>query len=171
MIECQYIHCTFLHFLYDYFTLQLRSTKESITETVHVVGSLERLWSGSTLLHEKQLATLPRHKGKMWVFRRCLVDGVLYHSKSYKRVVARNDYTVEFQQMDNNYYGTVHTYVKVQDKCLKAICSQQQCCCDLASQYLAIVKVLEQDVEQLPKYRGRTVVHHITKVKTSNRYC
>ena len=105
-------------------------------------------------------------------FFRCLiVDGVLYHSKSYKRVVARNDYTVEFQQMDNNYYGTVHTYVKVQDKCLKAICSQQRCCCDLASQYLAIVKVLEQDVEQLPKYRGRTVVHHITKVKTSNRYC
>ena len=63
MIECQYIHCTFLHFLYDYFTLQLRSTKESITETVHVVGSLEHLWSGSTLLCEKQLATLPRHKG------------------------------------------------------------------------------------------------------------
>ena len=60
------------------------------------------MWSGFTLLCEKQLATLPRHKGKMWVFRRCLVDGVLYHSKSYKRVVARNDYTVVFQQMDNN---------------------------------------------------------------------
>ncbi|KAJ7391500.1 hypothetical protein OS493_018551 [Desmophyllum pertusum] len=70
---------------------------------------------------------------------------------------------------NNNYYGTVHTYVKVQEKCLKAICSEQRCCCDLACQYLAIVEVLERDVEQLPKYRGRTVVHHITKVKTSNR--
>lgn len=141
-----------------------RSLKERINENAHVLGSLERVWSGSTLLSEKQLATLPRHYSRMWMFRRCLVDGVLYHSSSYKRVVARNDYTVEFQDMEGRTsYGTVETYVKVQEKCLKAMCSDRKCCCTLASQFLAIVEVL------LPKYRERTVVSHITRVKTSNR--
>lgn len=155
----------------DSFHLQYRSLKERISENAHVLGSLERVWSGSTLLSEKQLATLPRHYNRMWVFRRCLVDGVLYHSLSYKRVVARNDFTVEFQDMEGRTsYGTVETYVKVQEKCLKAMCSDGKCCCTLASQYFAIVEVLQQDDEQLPKYRERTVVSHITRVKTSNRY-
>ena len=155
----------------DSFHLQYRSLKERISENAHVLGSLERVWSGSTLLSEKQLATLPRHYSRMWVFRRCLVDGVLYHSLSYKRVVARNDFTVEFQDMEGRTsYGTVETYVKVQEKCLKAMCSDGKCCCTLASQYFAIVEVLQQDDEQLPKYRERTVVSHITRVKTSNRY-
>lgn len=73
---------------------QYSSQKESISETVHVIGSLERVWSCSTLLTDEQLATLPRHHSKIWMFRHCLVDGVVFHSKSYKRVVARNDYTV-----------------------------------------------------------------------------
>lgn len=155
----------------DSFHLQYRSLKERINENAHVLGSLERVWSGSTLLSEKQLATLPRHYNRMWVFRRCLVDGVLYHSLSYKRVVARNDFTVEFQDMEGRTsYGTVETYVKVQEKCLKAMCSDGKCCCTLASQYFAIVEVLQRDDEQLPKYRERTVVSHITRVKTSNRY-
>ena len=90
------------------FHLQFRSLKERINEKAHVLGSLERVWGGSTLLSEKQLAALPRHYSRMWVFRRCLVDGVLYHSSSYKHVVARNDCTVEFQDMEGRTsYGTV----------------------------------------------------------------
>lgn len=153
------------------FYLSFRSLKEKINEKAHVLGSLERVWGGSTLLSEKQLATLPKLHSKMWVFRRCLMDGVLYHSKSYKRVVARNDYTVEFQDLEGNKsFGTVHTYVKVQEKCLKAMGWEKKCCCNLASQYFAIVEVLERDDQQLPKYRERTVVSHITRVKRSNRY-
>ena len=145
--------------------------KESINESARVLGSPERVWSGSALLSENQLAALPKSRGKMWVFRRCLVDGVLYRSKSYKRVVAWNDFTVEFQELEGSKsYGSVHIYVKVQEKCIKATCSEQKCCCNLASQYFAIVEVLERDKEQLPKYRERTVVNHITRIKTSNRY-
>ena len=48
------------------FHLQFRSLKERINENAHVLGSLERVWSGSTLLGEKQLATLPRHYSRMW---------------------------------------------------------------------------------------------------------
>ena len=42
---------------------------------MHVVVSLERVWSNSPFLTEEQLATLPMHRGKMWVFRRCLIGG------------------------------------------------------------------------------------------------
>lgn len=148
-----------------------RSLKEKISEKAHVLGSLERVWGGSKLLDKKQLEALPRHHGKLWVFRRCLVDGILYHSKSYKRVVARNDFTVEFQDLEgNNNFGTIHTYAKVEEKCQQAICAYQKCCCNLVSNYYGIIEVLERDSDQLPKYRGRTVVNHITRVKTSNRY-
>jgi len=61
------------------FTLDFRSVKEDIGENAHVVGSLERIWSNSTFLTEEQLAALPMHRGKMWVFRRCLIGGVLLH--------------------------------------------------------------------------------------------
>ena len=136
-----------------------------------MIGSLERVWSSSTVLTKEQLATLPKHHGKLWVFRRCMIGGVLFHSKSYKRVVARNDYTVQFRHLDTTYYGSIHTYAKVEEKCRRAVCSHQKCCsCDLPCEYFAVVEVLERDDEQLPKYRDRTVVNHITRVKTSNRY-
>lgn len=150
--------------------LDFRSTKESIAETAHVVGSLERVWSNSALLTKDQLATLPTHHGKMWVFRRCLIDGVLFHSKSYKRVIARNDYTVEFRHLDNMHYGSIHTYAKVEEKCRKALCDDKKCSCHLPCHYFAIVEILEEADEQLPRYRERTIANHITKVKTSNRY-
>lgn len=135
-----------------------------------MVGSLERVWSNSTLLSKDQLATLPTNYGKMWVFRRSIIGGVLFHSKSYKRVIARNDYTVEFPHLNDMHYGSIQTYVKVEEKCGKAICNDQKCSCQLPRHYFAIVEILEKDAEQLPRYRGRTVVNHITRVKTSNRY-
>lgn len=85
------------------FTDDFRLVKESIAETTQVVGSLERVWINSSLLNEGELATLPQHYGKMWVFRRCLINEVLFHSKSYKQVVARNYYTVEFCHQNNTW--------------------------------------------------------------------
>lgn len=138
------------------------SIKEDIGENAHVVASLECIWSNSTFLTEEQLATLPMHRGKMWVFRCCLIGGVLFHSKSYKWVIARNDYSVKFQHLDNMHYGSIHVYVKVEEKCQKALYNYQKCSCHLPCNYFAIVEVLERDDEQLLTYRGRTVVNHIT---------
>ena len=99
------------------------------------------------------------------------MDGVLCHSKSYKCLVARNDFTVDFQELeDSKNYGSVHIYVKVQEKCTKATCNERKHCCSLASQYFAIVEVLERQDEQLSKYRERTIVNHITRMKSSNGY-
>ena len=152
----------------QFFSSCFRSTKERIAKNIHVVGSLERVWGNSTLLSEEQLATLPKH-GKVWVFGRCL-KGVLFHSKSYKRIVARNDYTIQFCHLQKVCYGSVFTYVKVEEKCMKALCSDQKCSCLLTCDHFAIVEILERDHDQLPRYRGRTVVNHITKVKASARY-
>lgn len=146
------------------------SLKESISENVHVIGSLERLWRNSALLTDEKRNTLPQHHGKIWMFRRCLIRGTVFHSKSYKRVVARNDYTVEFQYMQSHYYGSIHMYVKVEEKCLRAICSEQKCCCDLTCHYFAIIEILETACQQLPEYIGRSLVKHITRVKASKRY-
>lgn len=135
-----------------------------------MVGSLERVWKNSTLLDQEELAAMPQHHGKMWVFRRCIVNGILFHSRSYERVVARNDYTVECYHQDTIYYGSIHTYVKVEERCLNAMCNQMKTCnCALACKYYAFLEVLEIDDEQLPKYRGRKVVDHIIRVKASNR--
>ena len=43
------------------------------------------------------------------------------------------------------------------------------CNCALAHEHYAILEVLDIDNDQLPKYRGMTVVDHITRVKVSNR--
>lgn len=80
-----------------------RFSKERIAETAHVVGSLELVWGNSTLLNQEELLALPEHHGKIWVFWCCLINGVLFHSKSYKGAVARNNYTVEFHRKDNTY--------------------------------------------------------------------
>ena len=85
-------------------------------------------------------------------------------------MVARNDYTVEFQYMQSRYYGSIHMYVKVEERCLKAICSEQKCYCDLTCHYFAIIEILETANQQLPEYRGRSLVKHITRVKASKRY-
>ena len=152
------------------FLFHFRSKKESITETAHVIGALERVWSNSVLITKDQLATLPASYGKVWVFRRCLIGGVVFHSESYKRVIARNDYSIEFQHLDNKLFGSIHTYAKVEEKCKKALCNNKKCSCYLPSYYFAIVEILDQAEEQLPRYRGRTVVNHITRVKKSGRY-
>ena len=149
--------------------LIFRLLKDKIADEAYVVGSLERLWRNSMLMTENQLETLPKHRGKVWMFRRCLIGGILFHSKSYKRVTARNDYTVQFKHLNDTHFGSIHTYAKAEEKCLKALCNEQKCCCDVSCNYFAIVEVLEKQEEQLPLYRGRRVINHIIRVKESKR--
>ena len=163
---CRY----YITWMVFYLSFDFRSTKESIAETAHVVGALERVWSNSVLITKDQLTTLPANRGKIWVFRRCLIGGVIFHSISYKRVIARNDYTIEFQHLDNKLFGSIQTYAKVEEKCQKALCDNKKCCCYLPSHYFAIVEILDQAEDQLPKFRDRTVINHITRVKKSGRY-
>ena len=157
----------FDHFnFYNPFLFLLSSKKEKISDKAHVVGSLERVWSTSELLSKDQRASLPKETGKIWIFRRCLIDGVMFHSASYRRVVARNDYTAEFT---DGTFGTIQTFVKIEEKCLSVRCREQTCSCNLPFHHLVIVETLVEDEKQLPKFRDNVVVKHIKKVKPSKR--
>ncbi|CAH3141802.1 unnamed protein product, partial [Porites evermanni] len=105
----------------------------------------------------------------IWVFRQCLIGGVLFHSMSYKHVIAGNDYTIEFQHLDNKLFGSIHTYAKVEEKYQKALSDDRKCSCYLPSHYFAIVEILDQADDQLPRYRDRTVINYITRVKKLGR--
>lgn len=50
---------------------------------------------------------------------------VLFHGKNWKRVVARNDHTVEVCPQSN---GSSHTYAKVEEKYVNEVCSHVNCC-------------------------------------------
>ena len=115
--------------------------------------------------------SLPNNSGKIWLFRRFLIGGTLFHSASYRRVVARNDYTVEFEMNGVKNFGTIQVYVKVEDKCFRVRCRDgQKCFCELACSYFALIETLVEDDQQLPRFRNNVVVNHIRKVNPSNRY-
>ena len=48
------------------------------------------------------------------VTKRCQISGIVYHSKSYKQVTARNNFTVRFSGRKESQYGSALNYVKVQ---------------------------------------------------------
>jgi len=152
------------------FIFPFSSKKERISESSYIVGSLERVWSNSKLLSEEQLNSLPNQSGKIWLFRRCLIGGTLFHSASYGRVVARNDYTVEFEMNGRTDFGTVQAYTKVENKCSSLRCEDKRCSCDLECSYFALVETLMEDEQQIPKFKNKIVVNHIKKVRRSNRY-
>lgn len=144
--------------------------KKEIADGIYILGSLERIWSNSQLLTKVQLATLPKNREKVWLFKRCFIKGVVFHSEQYKRVVARNDYTVTF--CDNNdqlCYGSIQTFVQVEYKCSKAVCSFGKCSCEVDTRYFVIVGVLDVCEAQLPTYRSHKLVNHIIKVYPSKR--
>ena len=93
----------------QYFTFQFRSLKESINESAHVLGSLERVWSGSALLSENQLQLFQNLVAKCGCFATVLwmefcttvrVTSVLWHgmislsnSKNWRAVKVMVQYT------------------------------------------------------------------------------
>ena len=49
--------------------------------------------------------------GKVWSFKQCQINGTVYYSKSYK-VIARNNFTVNFSGKKRSENGFVLNYVK-----------------------------------------------------------
>ncbi|CAB4028732.1 Hypothetical predicted protein [Paramuricea clavata] len=148
-----------------------RKGHRTCSKKERISGSLERVWSNSKLLSKEQLNSLPNNSGKIWLFRRFLIGGTLFHSASYRRVVAGNDYTVEFEMNGVKNFGTIQIYVKVEDKCFRLRCRDgQKCFCELACSYFALIETLVEDDQQLPMFGNNVVVNHIRKVNPSNRY-
>ena len=107
--------------------------------------------------------------GKMWSFKRCQINGTVYHSERYKRVTARNNFTVSFSGNKQAEYGFVLNYVKVQEKCHQASRMNANCNCQLECSYFALLRILDKHQNQLLSLKGTVVVGHILKVEGTTK--
>ena len=125
------------------------------------------MWSNSSHLSEAEIAILSK-KGnceKQWVFFRCQVNGVVYQCAKYKRVTARNNFTVSFKINDTLMYGFVKTYVKVAEGCKDVTCAGENCQCENDVSYWAIIEILDKHPEQPCNH----VLKHIVRVKQTDK--
>lgn len=144
-----------------------RKIQEEIEPGVYVLGGLTRVWANSSHLSEPEIAILSK-KGnceKQWVFFRCQIDGVVYQCARYKRVTARNNFTVTFKLSDTLMYGFIKTYVKAAEGCKGVACTEKHCQCENRASYWAIIEILDKHLEQ-PCIHA---VKHIVRVKPTDR--
>lgn len=145
-----------------------RSKTEEIESGVFVIGALEKVTSNSETLTQAEWKAV-RSWGNIWSFKRCQIRGTVYHSQSYKRVTARNNFTVNFSGKKQSEYGFVLNYVKVQGKCYQAFCRLTHCDCQLQCNYFALLRILVKHQDQLPRLKGTVVVGHILRVKETTQ--
>ena len=122
--------------------------------------------SVNSVFKKSDLAALQKAAGSfgnVWTFKRCEIGGIVYHSQSYKRVTARNNYTVAYTIDGQDQYASVLSFVQVEQKCHQASCEQQRCLCELKCQYFA--QRFRVHDSQLPTLQGRVVVNQILKVE------
>jgi len=150
-----------------------RSKTEEIEPGVFVLGGLQKISNNQEQsIGKSELRALRREVptwGKMWSFKRCQVNGVVYHSKVYKRVTARNNFTVSFTTDKQTGYGSILRYVKVEEKCHQAQCIDMRCNCHLECSFFALLKILIVHQDQLPKLREKAVVGHIIRVEETSK--
>lgn len=133
-----------------------------------MIGALEKISSNSESFSETMWKALRRKVpswGKVWSFKRCQINGTVYHSESYKRVTARNNFTICFSGKNHARYGSVLNYVKIQETCQLATCSNTHCDCQLQCNYFALVRILVEQQNQLPNLKGTVVIGHICRVE------
>lgn len=125
-----------------------------------MLGGLQRVWSNSSLLSEPE-STLLSQQGtweKQWVFFRCQVNGVVYQCEKYKRVTARNNFTVLFTVNDTLMYGSVKLYVKADEGCREVTCTEMECQCKHAVSYWAIIQILDKHPDQLSEHVLKNII-------------
>lgn len=105
----------------------------------------------------------------MWTFKRCQINGTVYHSERYKRATARNNFTVSFSGKKQSEYGFVLNYVTVQEKCHQASCMNANCNCQVECSYFALLRILDKHLNHLPSLKGTVVVGHILKVEGTTK--
>ena len=137
-----------------------------------MIGTLEKLSSNSETLSKaewKALKTEVPSWGKIWSFKQCQIKGTVYHSQSYKKVTARNNFTVTFSGKNHSEYGFVLNYVKIQEKCHHVSCINTFCDCQPECKYYVLLRILVKHQEQLPCLKGTIVVDHIVKIEETTK--
>lgn len=108
------------------------------------------------------------HWSNVWSFKRCQIEGSIYHSEDYKRVTARNNCTVCFHDNKELRYGSILKFMKVEGKCQQASCQYLRCNCQQERKYFALLQILAIHRDQLPKMKGMIVIDHIQRVQETD---
>lgn len=109
---------------------------------------------------------------EVFQFQRLLVGDQLIHSKSYKSMTRRNNYTIKFKPVNGDSkscYGEIMFYVKVYLQCpISSFCSDT-CKCK-TPKYYALIIVLERSdlVITDDPYTGATVPHLVPVTRSDN---
>ena len=137
-----------------------------------MIGALENISNNLEFFTEAEWKAIrrkvPRWR-KIWSFKRCQINGVIYHSGRYNRVTARNNFTIYFSGEKESRYGSILSNVKVQNQCQLATCSITQCNCKLGCNYFALVQVMTMHQDQLPGLKGKAMIGHIHRVEETTK--
>ena len=103
-------------------------------------------------------------------FKRCVINNVVYHSKSYQKATVRNNFTAAVNCENVVNLASILSFYKVCGPCTNINCTKGQCNCNCGVSYFAICKMLVPQTSPMPSIEGRDVISHIIKVKECNRY-
>ena len=94
--------------------------------------------TGSMALTLRAIVGAPVSSG--YFFKRALIHGRVFHSKSYGRAQQRNSYTVMFKEEGSVGYGQIECFIKVRQSCCQ--CPVASICSCSSWMYLAVVNRL-----------------------------
>lgn len=147
--------------------------KEKISEVskCSIVGNLRNYLLSAT--ERVVVECLVGPVKEVFQFQRLLVGDQLIHSKSYKSMTRRNNYTVKFKPGNGDStscYGEIMFYVKVYLQCLISSFCSENCKCKTPKYYALICNVLERSdlVIADDPYTGATVPHLVPVTRSDN---
>lgn len=129
------------------------SKEQVIEKNVAALGSpyMKRLDRQEIIALGQYLGSPPLLDTGILSFKRVRISGSVYHSLSYKRVTARNSYTILFQDNDlclnNLVVGQVQFYFQYKHPCSNSLSCAENCVCPVEN--LALI-------QELPKVPGFT---------------
>ena len=159
------------------FHFDFRSKTQAINATDHAVGAIEKGREDCQTedFQKDYEAVVKRHGyfGDFWTFKRCSVNGTMFHSEAYKKVTVRNNYTVQINEATIvEQFGSITRFFKVANPCRNASCFiKEKCSCICEVAYYAVVK--QFDLIKAPafhyKVQEKQVVTHIYPFSESER--
>lgn len=151
-----------------------RKETEIIDTHISVIGGIERIWSWSNLLSNSEAHAINCEGNwrAMWLFRRCQVKNTIFHSEKYKRVTARNNYTITYgDDRGKAIFGSILSFIKAEAQCERLDCGvgSNNCTCNVKTLYFALIEILEVHPDQLINAENERVITHIIHVIPTKR--
>ncbi|XP_068753516.1 uncharacterized protein [Montipora capricornis] len=118
--------------------LQTKTNRKQLKEDYYAVGAFKKGTPGDMDYEEDLLSFLGVESvGEVLFLSRLQIRGAIIHSRSYKRVSRRNNYTVVYQEGNSTFYGQIEVFFVAKDvprMCCGAVVSRMsvsnQCLCE-----------------------------------------